>query len=438
MPDSCAKQMGILISLVSAVMGLCADRSAAEQPAPLAAEQTAPTVGVDPRLPRFCRYELDLTGYENPHVVLSRATGSSDLTCPFAPSDHPHATVFEPKGSDGCGAKNFRALKIISITELIGRDARREMQCLSSVKSPSLVPKPVGEGKSWLLTFKEGDASLKERVAFAGYVDTARLGGPFTEIASGTLPNGSNFQDAIAMKCVSMMRGVQVSAKSFFLQTLPEFPTRISEEDVSGRDCAEVIRERVGDHGGLSDAAVPLVSTDGVDSAGTFKLWLFDTPVSGSLVLRLALTKSIMIETGATSKHPHLKRNQVQVFRTKDDGYLALTFGPDIVTIDLRHLTRGVCTVIFKIVSRNNLYLHTLQSDFLSLRSASTAKDPNRSAGDIIVADDADLCELLRPGFEEWQSDAPQLPANLNDLDGKKTGFITFKVSKAPASSGIR
>ena len=380
------------------------------------------------RLPRYCRFTLDLDGEAHPHAALFAKTKDGDTTCPFAPDRTSAVTVFSGKGTGACDASRFPDVKVSAIEELDGRTARRMMRCATDPWTPRPEGGPPGptrtRGRAWLLTLDETKQPLADFPAFEGQVFADRLGAPFVVVAVADHYYGKSPRDSdFAYKCIEMQPGVEVDALTFLRQAGPPFPDSVTEKEATGRDCGELVRERAGEHAATSGAAMPAAS---VESNPAFSLWLWPTKQTPKGPALAALLRDALLRDGVRTAKSGSDRlfavDHEIVSRTRDDGYLGFSDGPELATVELRTLTAGVCAALFDLAVEAKLDIRTMQTDALILLPRGVTAD----APDTEVADAADLCAMLRPGFEEWRDATPRLPVDLNDVDGRKTGFVTF------------
>ena len=404
-----------------------------------APEQSPVPPDIAARLPRYCRYDLDLKDTPHPHAALLSVTHEGDVVCPFAPGQAGPVEVYGYKGKGPCDGAGFAGLKVQSIQELDGRAARRSMRCARDLTDPNAAHPPANVGRSWLLTFDENHTPRKDSTRFDGDREQDRLGGPFLAIASGEifpeqdLKHPYAVQHIIAFKCIQIAPGVELDALGFYREAGRPLPEGVTEQEVTGRDCGEVVREKVADKGGTSGVAMP---REAVYENGEFKLWLHRSRQSPTNVQMFHNIRAILVRDGARPARAGGRTGFAYgtelVSRTRDGGYIGLAGGVDFVPVDLRTLTPGVCDLLYDVAAENGLYLTTLQTDNLFVRPQRVVAKSVVDADQAIAArDGADLCALLRPGFEEWRADAPKLPADLNDIDRRQTEFFGFAIAKA-------
>jgi hypothetical protein len=357
------------------------------------------------------------------------------VTCPFAPGQDAGVTTYSYKGHGPCDPSRFSGLKVLSVREIDGRSGRREMRCATDVAMPRPAQVQANAGRSWLLTFDVRNVPPYEIGEFDGQLEAWRLGAPFVMVAGGERFRGQSLTGAVAYKCVQMLPGVDIDALTFFREAGPPFPKSVAQEEVTGRDCAQLIRDKVGKFGSTSGAAIPLESEEGLAARGEFNLWLYSSRQSPQGAKLLKLIRSVLVRDGVQAARESGREvfayGTELVSKTRDGGYVGFVGGPDTQSVDIRGLTPGVCEVLFDVASEGGLYFRTNQTDTFVLRPETVTEDSMVKANVAVsVASGADLCAMLRPGFDEWKESAPKLPADLNDIDRRKVVFFGFHLAR--------
>jgi hypothetical protein len=386
------------------------------------------------RLPRFCRYELDLSAIPHPHAAVRAAHISSAGVCPFVTGSSGPVLAYGPRGAGGCDAR-FPGLTLVSTREIDGQTFRRDVRC-----SPGNTV-PVGDlpgargGRAYLLSIDKPDRAAVALLTGMSRDDTLSSSAPPISVeAFGQAPvpgkptdNGGAF-----FLCWRMLPGADVDALGFLREARIAAPAGLRQEEVTGRDCADVIRARVGEDSLLGGSAVrPSLE-------GEFSLWLHPTPRSPTNLELIRRARTVLARDGVrAARGPGLvvlAHDRELVARTRDGGFLALTTGTDALEIGLRRLTPETCRVVFDLAGETGLNIQTSQTDQMLLQPPGNAASGGSDDNIIPVADAADLCAMLRPGFEEWRAGAPALPPDLSDLDRQEVMIIVGHVEEPRAT----
>ena len=328
------------------------------------------------RLPRFCRFDVDLSSVANPHAVVLAQTELGDFTCPFVAGGAEPVRIYKSKGNQPCGPAALAGMKVVATRQLDSRTARLETQCVEDPIVDRDLPPALKGGKAYLLRYDESHASFKERSRFEFGLDDSRTGAPFVAIASGDQYPSNDYTRPIAFRCVQMPPGVSMDALGFYREAGRPLPTSVTEEDVTGQDCGQVIRNRVGPMGSTSGRAMPRDTPDGVYQSGEFELLLLSAEHSLSGRAAVHRVRAILARDGYQAAqgrgHPTFVYGTAIVSRAKDGSVMALTAGPAEQVVEMREITDRNCRAAFDIASE--LRLDILASSTMGGRSRFTSR----------------------------------------------------------------
>jgi hypothetical protein len=113
------------------------------------------------------------------------------------------------------------------------------------------------------------------------------------------------------------------------------------------------------------------------------------------------------------------------VDRASDGSAFAIIGGEQQTMFHVRALTPATCDAVYAVASVAHLFIVTSQADLLALMPPDTpGQPPERHAYPLIpVRSAADVCALLKSGFEEWRAEAPAQPGDLHDIDDQTYGL---------------
>jgi hypothetical protein len=369
------------------------------------------------RLPRYCRYDLDLSRTKQPHGEIADRVKASDVVCPFNAGASAHAQVFASRPAEGCAPGRFADLPGEAVRELSGREYRAQSQC---PREPSQA-----NGRSYLLTDEGPDAatfvSPLEQILRSNY------GAPFADRFL-TEAFGKGMKRGTAYLCLEMLPGATTDPISFFRSEGFNLPARIRQEEIVGQSCRDVANAWV-------EAKHPYsFSISGVSAPiqdNTFKLMLISQDDMARQGETARKVRAVIARDGGRAARPHGRQvfafSTRLVTRTPDGGHLALTGDPYAIDVDVRALTPGVCRLVFDLAKENRFYIQTGQPDYMTLRvKGSGLKADLALSPSVETESGADLCALLKPGFEEWRSTAPDAAEDLRDLDRFEARYLGF------------
>jgi hypothetical protein len=350
------------------------------------------------RLPKFCRYDLDLSGFANPHALLASRSTEGDLACPFADGGASRVRVYSLTETDGCKPPRFRDLKMVETRQIGGREYRRASQCMGAATvDPSAAP-----GRTYQLTMNFAQASDRERFRFLsleGSMD--HKGAPWFPISRGSIWMAPGAKPGRGVICLQMLPGAGTDPLTFYRAVGQPLPAAVVQSDITGQSCPQ-----------------PSNLDDGEDA---FNLMLQPTAATPKGAAFAHQVRAILARDGITAARPSGRMTFALewylVSKTKDGGHMGIIGADGPTSVEMRQMTHGVCAALFDVASQTHLYIQAMQPEYLTLRPSKVRDLLAGSTFDEVIAvtDADDLCAILKPGFDEWRARSPAHPLDLSD-----------------------
>ncbi|GEM_PF-4452866 len=358
------------------------------------------------RLPTYCRYDVDVRGQANPYAAFARDVDEDGTVCPFAAGVAQTAQVYRVRGDAACAASDLPSAKIGAVSEIDGAEARRAMDCsLARVKHP----KPGATTRSYLVRYRDPGGALLGVINAGRYTRVAaRDGLPFTDMAIATV-------DDQVYECFAMLDGAASDPAAYFkLVSLP-LPAGATQEEIAGRDCRDVAKERYGVEFGI-DAV-----------SAEFSLWLDPSPQTPQAEQFDDVLTSALAAAGVTPRVAGTRifsPGTARADRAADGTGFVMLGGKRKAMIEMRRMTQATCAAIFSAAATLKLHLQTSQTDLMILNPPGIdGRPPRTHAKTVAVTSAADLCDVLRRGFDEWHAAATEMPSDMSDLDGQNSSL---------------
>jgi len=353
------------------------------------------------RLPTYCRYDVDIRDTENPYRLLAKVTKEDDVTCPYNAGSSDAAQVYRLRGDSPCAAGDFPGIALLAVREIDGRTARRAMEC---APTDARHPLATAANKAYLLQYKDaGGALLGILNANETSHRIARNGGPFIAIDVVSMDND-------IYMCFTMLPGAKIDPSTYLRLAGMPFPASAKQEELAGQSCREALKARY-----PSDLGVDAVSTE-------FSLWLLPSPSTPSSAAFVDAVRSTFAKVGAearTKNAPVFLPDRQLAGHTSDGTGFAVIGGTRQAMFQLRRMTAGTCAMVYAVAADAQLHIETDQTDLMDLRVPGVEGRPRHSRYKAVdVTDAADLCNVLRRGFDEWRANAAEKPIDMSDLDG--------------------
>jgi hypothetical protein len=263
--------------------------------------------------------------------------------------------------------------------------------------------------KSYLVRYKDAGGPLIGVInASRNSNIAARAGLPFGEVDSATVGDQ-------VYQCFVMVDHANLDPAAYFkLVSLP-FPADTEEEEIIGQSCRELARKRFGVEFGIDAVATE------------FSLWLLPSQRSPDAAQFDRALTSALVAAGVSARRadaPLFSRGTARADRAVDGtGFLTIA-GEREAMIEMRRLSAATCSAIFGVAATLKLDLKTSQTDLMVL-DLPGVEGPLPVSGykTVAVTSAADLCDVLRRGFDEWRAAAAEMPPDMSDLDGQNNSL---------------
>ncbi|HEY3814943.1 MAG TPA: hypothetical protein VGL66_17125 [Caulobacteraceae bacterium] len=364
------------------------------------------------RLPTFCRYEVDVHDDPAAHAKLLKATDVDAVTCPFVDRTHDTVRVYQLRQGRTCSPQDLPGLTVISVREISGREKRSQQKCFPLAIGERPTEAQLG-GKQFLV--REPADSMVGDITQTSTI--YRSGAPIVQLGGGTTSNivGGGFRAATTYSCFLMLPGANVDPMTYFRSLGLPFGAAAVQEEITGENCNAAIRTRYGVD--FSD----LDTGPAQSQMREFPFWLMSTSDTPNQVTFVRRIRALLRSDGLRPERAHGRITWVVgkrlVSKMSDGAALAFTGGSRQTMIELRAFTPESCKVIYDVAKRLSLSIQTWP-DLMDVNPVGVAaRKPAHGYKQVQVRSASDLCDLVRPGFEEWKADGPTLPDDLRDLD---------------------
>jgi hypothetical protein len=356
----------------------------------------------------FCRYDVDVSQLNDPHLRLRDIGQRSVVVCPFASSKTTTVTLFKGTANKTtCEPADLPGFHVVDVKPLTFHDFNTQRKSCMATYSTSEKQAEPGPGKVYVIVSKD-PAGLASADIFGRVAAVAQYGGlPIHSIRSEGVGNGKISTDYL---CMEMTADADIDPL-VYLQSVPvSFSSGTREVISPERNCFQAIMAlehtpRATVAAVMADMASPPFSAFGLSILASSSSPIgqaFDDAFLGSLA-DVGLPHDFRADGGFYSLVPNDPRPLV-----------IESVRPDRVDFEIAHLSNQVCNAAFTTMGKTQGFIRPPddESPTIVLKGTSGGPPPRYHALAIqFVATPGDLCAALKPAFDRWAANQATLDA---------------------------
>jgi hypothetical protein len=353
--------------------------------APAASPPEADTWTVTPVA--FCRYDVDVSKVDNPHLKLEAIGKRSLVVCPFASSTTAKIRLFTATADKTtCGATDLPGFSVLNATALSAHDYNQQSRSCMATLSSQREPAP---GKIYMITYSALGGSASGHI-FGRVAGISQYGGlPIHYITSG----GWNNTEYL---CLEMSSDADIDPLLYFKSASVDFPPSAREVVSSALNCMKAVNRLMGIPDAPSDAPLPTIDAFQIRIRGSSSSPT--GPAFDDAFLTSLADAGLPHAFNADRTWSPLKQDDTRPLVIED-------LAPSRVEFEIRHLTEAVCAAAFATMAKTQGFIQPPddQSPTIVLKGTTGAPPPRYQALAIqFVASAPELCAALQPAFDRW------------------------------------
>ncbi len=356
----------------------------------------------------FCRYHVDVSQLNDPHLRLRYIGQRSVVVCPFASSKTPTVTIFErTTGKTTCDPADLSRLHVVDVMALtlheFNTQSRECMATYSTLENQA----ESSPGKVYVIISKDS-GGLASGGLFGRVAAVAQYGGlPIHRIRSEGIGKGKIDTDYL---CMEMTADADIDPLVYLQSASVSLPPDTHEVISPERNCFQAIRA-------LEHTPRATVTAAMADmTSPPFSAFRLSLHASSNSPVGEAFDDAIL-ESLAAAGLPHDVRPDggFSTLIPNDPRPLVIeSVRPNEVNFEIAHLSDQMCDAAFVTMAKTQAFIKPPddESPTVVLKGTTGGPPPRYQALAIqFVASPSDLCAALRPAFDRWATNQMALDA---------------------------